>query len=66
MISVKEIRINELSDTIKVTVESTDILTYVGFADKDGFKDQTYLDLSALIPAVVEPQHASGAVDGIA
>ena len=58
MISVKEIRINELSDTIKVIVESDGILDYVGFADKDGFKEQTFLDLSTLIPALVSGQYS--------
>ena len=58
MISVKEIRINELSDTIKVIVESDSILNYVGFADKDGFKEQTFLDLSTLIPALVSGQYS--------
>ena len=58
MISVKEIRINELSDTIKVIVESDGILNYVGFADKDGFKEQTFLDLSTLIPALVAGQYS--------
>lgn len=57
MISVKEIRINELSDTIKIIIESDSILNYVGFADKDGFKDQTYLDLSTLIPVLVSGQY---------
>ena len=58
MISVKEIRINELSDTIKVIVESDSILNYVGFADKDGFKEQTFLDLSTLIPTLVSGQYS--------
>ena len=58
MISVKEIRINELSDTIKVIVESDSILNYVGFADKDGFKEQEFLDLSTLIPALVSGQYS--------
>lgn len=58
MISVKEIRINELSDTIKVIVESDGILDYVGFADTDEFKEQTYLDLSALIPPLVAGQYS--------
>ena len=58
MISIKEIRINELSDTIKIIVESDSILNYVGFADKDGFKKQTFLDLSTLIPALVSGQYS--------
>lgn len=58
MISVKEIRINELSDTIKVIVESDGILNYVGFADKGGFKGQEFLDLSTLIPALVSGQYS--------
>lgn len=58
MISVKEIRINELSNTIKVIVESDSILNYVGFADKDGFKDQTYLDLSLLMPTPTAGQYS--------
>ena len=58
MISVKEIRINELSDTIRVIVESGSILDYIGFADKDGFKEQEFLDLSTLIPALVSGQYS--------
>ena len=58
MISVKEIRINELSDTIKVIVESDSILDYVGFANKDGFKEKEFLDLSALIPALDAEQYS--------
>ena len=58
MISVKEIRINELSDTIKVIVESDSILDYVGFANKDGFKEKEFLDLSTLIPAPVSGQYS--------
>ena len=59
MISVKEIRINELSDTIKVIVESDSILDYVGFANKDEFKEQTYfLDISNLIPALIAGQYS--------
>lgn len=58
MISIKEIRINELSDTIKVIVESTGVLTYVGFSNKAGFKDQDYFDLSSLIPALVSGQYS--------
>ena len=57
MISVKEIRINELSDTIKIIVESDGILNYAGFADKDGFENQTYLDLSSLIPVPTAGQY---------
>lgn len=53
MISIIEIRINELSDTIKIIVVSTGLLTYLGFATKDEFKDQLYQDLSADIPAPV-------------
>ena len=58
MISVKEIRINELSDTIKVIIESDSILDYVGFANKDGFKEKEFLDLSALIPALDAEQYS--------
>ena len=58
MINIKEIRINELSDTIKIIIESDGILDYVGFADKDGFKDQTYLGLSSLIPTPTEGQYS--------
>ena len=58
MISIKEIRINELSDTIKVIVESTDILTYIGLADKEEFKEASYQDLSSLIPAPVSGQYS--------
>ena len=58
MISVKEIRINELSDTIKVIIESDSILDYVGFANKDGFKEKEFLDLSDLIPALDAEQYS--------
>jgi hypothetical protein len=57
MISIREIRINELSDTIKIIIESDGILNYAGFADTDGFKEQTYLDLSTLIPVLVSGQY---------
>ena len=58
MISIKEIRINELSDTIKIIIESDGILDYVGFANKDEFKEQEFLDLSTLIPALVSGQYS--------
>lgn len=58
MINIKEIRINELSDTIKIIIESDGVLNYVGFADKDGFKEQAYLDLSAMIPTLIAGQYS--------